>query len=257
MMTPVLRVENLQVHLSRQTEPLLGPLSLQCDASECLGLVGESGSGKSLTALALLGLLPPGLQASGRLQLFGNDIAFNSPQHLALLGHAIAWMPQDASAALHPLRTVGDQLCESIGVLQKLAAADAKKAALALLQQLELPEPEQLQHRYPHQLSGGQRQRVLLAIALAGNPKILIADEPTSALDPRLAREALELLDSLRQKLQLGILLISHDLPLLGAYAQRVMVFRCPVALVALKAIAWVLAGERHHDAIARDFRND
>ncbi len=225
-MTPILRVENLQVHLSRQTEPLLGPLSLQCAESECLGLVGESGSGKSLTALSLLGLLPPGLHVSGKLQLFGEAIVFNSPQHIALLGRAIAWMPQDASAALHPLRTVGDQLCESIGVLQKINSTEAKKAALQLFAQLELPEPEQLQHRYPHQLSGGQRQRVILAIALAGNPKILIADEPTSALDPRLAREALELLDSLRKKLQLAIVLISHDLPLLGAYAQRVMVLK-------------------------------
>ncbi len=225
-MTPVFRVENLQVHLSKQTEPLLGPLSLQCAESECLGLVGESGSGKSLTALSLLGLLPPGLHVSGRLQLFGEAIIFNSPQHIALLGRDIAWMPQDASAALHPLRTVGDQLCESIHVLQKINSTDAKKAALQLLSLLELPEPEQLQHRYPHQLSGGQRQRVLLAIALAGKPKILIADEPTSALDPRLAREALELLDSLRKKLQLAILLISHDLPLLSAYAQRVMVLQ-------------------------------
>jgi peptide/nickel transport system ATP-binding protein len=225
-MTPVFCVENLQVHLSKQTEPLLGPLSLQCAESECLGLVGESGSGKSLTALSLLGLLPPGLHVSGKLQLFGEEIIFNSPQHIALLGRAIAWMPQDASAALHPLRTVGDQLCESIQVLQKINANEVKKAALDLFRQLELPEPEQLQHRYPHQLSGGQRQRVLLAIALAGKPKILIADEPTSALDPRLAREALELLDSLRKKLQLAILLISHDLPLLGAYAQRVMVLQ-------------------------------
>jgi len=225
-MTPVFSVENLQVHLAKQSEPLLGPLSLQCAQSECLGLVGESGSGKSLTALSLLGLLPPGLQSSGHLQFFGEDIVFNSPRHLALLGHAIAWMPQDASAALHPLRTVGDQLCESIKVLQKIPAGEAKKAALHLFAQLELPEPEQLQHRYPHQLSGGQRQRVLLAIALAGKPKILIADEPTSALDPRLAREALELLDSLRRKLQLAILLISHDLPLLGAYAQRVTVLQ-------------------------------
>ena len=226
-MTPVsFRVENLQVHLSKKTEPLLGPLSLQCAESECLGLVGESGSGKSLTALSLLGLLPPGLHVSGKLQFFGEAIIFNSPQHIALLGRTIAWMPQDASAALHPLRTVGDQLCESIHVLQKINSADAQKAALQLLSVLELPEPEHLQHRYPHQLSGGQRQRVLLAIALAGKPKILIADEPTSALDPRLAREALELLDSLRKNLQLAILLISHDLPLLSAYAQRVMVLQ-------------------------------
>lgn len=225
-MTPVFSVENLRVHLANAAEPLLGPLSLQCGESECLGLVGESGSGKSLTALSLLGLLPPGLKASGRLQLFGEEIVFDSAQHRALLGHAIAWMPQDASAALHPMRTIGDQLCESIRVLQKINSAAAKNAALDLLRQLELPEPELLQHRYPHQLSGGQRQRVLLAIALAGKQKILIADEPTSALDPRLAREALELLDSLRQKLQLAILLISHDLPLLGAYAQRVLVLQ-------------------------------
>ena len=225
-MTPVLQVDNLQVHLSKQNEPLLGPLSLQCDESECLGLVGESGSGKSLTALSLLGLLPPGLRASGRLQLFGKEIIFDSPQHQALLGRAIAWMPQDASAALHPLRTVGDQLCEAISVLQKLDAKASRKAALHLFTQLELPEPQLLLHRYPHQLSGGQRQRVILSIALAGNPQILIADEPTSALDPRLAREALDLLESLRKKLKLAILLISHDLPLLGAYAQRVMVLK-------------------------------
>lgn len=225
-MTPVLQVTNLQVHLSKHAEPLLGPLSFQCEQSECLGLVGESGSGKSLTALSLLGLLPPGLRASGRLQFFGEEIVFDSPQHRALLGHAIAWMPQDASAALHPLRTVGDQLCEAIGVLQKLDAKTSRNAALHLFTQLELPEPELLLHRFPHQLSGGQRQRVLLAIALAGNPKLLIADEPTSALDPRLAREALELLESLRKKLKLAILLISHDLPLLGSYARRVMVLQ-------------------------------
>ncbi|MGH8051045.1 MAG: dipeptide ABC transporter ATP-binding protein [Arenimonas sp.] len=225
-MSAAFRVEKLQVHLSNKPEPLLGPLSFECAESECLGLVGESGSGKSLTALSLLGLLPPGLRATGGLQLFGEDIVFNSTKHLALLGREIAWMPQDASAALHPLRTVGDQLGEAIRVLQKISASQAKNAALALFRQLELPEPELLQQRYPHQLSGGQRQRVLLAIALAGKPKILIADEPTSALDPRLAREALELLDALRQKLQLAILLISHDLPLLGNYAQRVMVLQ-------------------------------
>ena len=244
-MTPVFQVESLQVHLKHQSEPLLGPLSFHCDESECLGLVGESGSGKSLTALSLLGLLPPGLRASGRLQLFGEDIVFDSPRHRALLGHAIAWMPQDASAALHPLRTVGDQLCESIGVLQKLDAKSSRNAALHLFAQFELPDPEILLHRYPHQLSGGQRQRVLLAIALAGKPKILIADEPTSALDPRLAREALELLESLRKKLQLAILLISHDLPLLGAYAQRVMVLQRG-KVVETGSVARIFANAEH-----------
>jgi peptide/nickel transport system ATP-binding protein len=224
--TAVFSVEHLQVHLARRDEPLLGPVSLSCDKGECLGLVGESGSGKSLTALSLLGLLPPGLRASGELRLFGESMAFNSPEHLQLLGHTIAWMPQDASAALHPLRTVGDQLLESICVLQKISRPEARTELLHLFTQLELPEPATLQHRYPHQLSGGQRQRVLLALALAGKPKILIADEPTSALDPRLAREALELLDKLRTTLQLAIVLISHDLPLLANYAQRVCVLQ-------------------------------
>ncbi len=225
-MSAMFSVEHLQVHLAQRAEPLLGPLSLSCDQSECLGLVGESGSGKSLTALSLLGLLPPGLQASGQLHLFGKSMAFNSSEHLQLLGHTIAWMPQDASAALHPLRTVGKQLLESIRVLQKIPQAAAQKEMLQLFTQLELPEPETLQHRYPHQLSGGQRQRVLLALALAGKPKILIADEPTSALDPRLAREVLELLNHLRSTMQLAILFISHDLPLLGNYAQRVCVLQ-------------------------------
>jgi peptide/nickel transport system ATP-binding protein len=217
---------DVAVHLQGRETPLLGPISLQCAAGECLGLVGESGSGKSLTALSLLGLLPAGLHASGILNIDGRPIPFNSSQHQALLGRVMAWVPQDPSAYLHPLRSVGDQVCESIRVLRGVNKADAIRMTHQLFSQLELPEPVHLYHRYPHQLSGGQRQRVLFALALAGNPKILIADEPTSALDPRLAREALELLKRLQREFNLAVLLISHDLPLLHDYAQRVMVLQ-------------------------------
>jgi ABC-type glutathione transport system ATPase component len=138
----------------------------------------------------------------------------------------MAWLPQDPLASLHPLRRVGNQLCESLRALRGLSASAAQSAALTLFTQLELPEPSALLRRYPHQLSGGQRQRVSLALALAGEPALLIADEPTSALDSRLAKEMLELLDRLRRERGLSLLLISHDLPMVGAYAQRVLILQ-------------------------------
>ena len=219
-------VTGLEVRLSGREAPLLGRLDLRLDAGDCLGLVGESGSGKSLTALALLDLLPPGLTACGELQWGGLRAAIGSPAHRALRGRRIAWMPQDALASLHPLRRIGAQLIESLRALRGFDAAAARAQAIALLEQLELPTPAQLLARYPHQLSGGQRQRVNLALALAGDAQLLVADEPTSALDPRLAREMLDLLDRLRRERGLSLLLISHDLPLVGRYAQRVMILR-------------------------------
>ena len=223
-MTPRLAIEGLQVQAGARR--LLGPIDLDLRAGECLGLVGESGSGKSLTVLSLLGLLPPGLQATGTLRHDGRAVAIDSPGHRALRGRSIAWMPQDPQASLHPLRTVGSQLCESLRALRGLAAAAARREATALFERLQLPEPSTLLDRHPHQLSGGQRQRVLLALALAGAPQVLLADEPTSALDPRLARETLDLIDRLRRELGLAVLLVSHDLPLVAAYAQRVAILR-------------------------------
>jgi ABC-type glutathione transport system ATPase component len=222
--TPRLSLEGLQVLAGART--LLGPLDLDLRAGECLGLVGESGSGKSLTVLSLLGLLPPGLAASGTLRLDGRAITLDSPEHRALRGRAVAWMPQDPQASLHPLRTVGSQLCESLRALRGFDVAAAKREAVALFERLQLPDPTLLLERHPHQLSGGQRQRALLALALAGAPQVLLADEPTSALDPRLARETLGLLDRLRRELRLSVLLVSHDLPLVAAYAQRVAILR-------------------------------
>ena len=244
-MSDLLCISDLQVFQASQCSPLLGPLNLQVADRDYLGLVGESGSGKSLTALALMGLLPPGLRATGQLRFAGKPVSLLSAEHLALRGRALAWMPQDPQSSLHPLHSVGAQLIESLRVLRGLSRRDAAFEALQLFQQMELPTPEALLHRYPHQLSGGQRQRVGLALALAGNPRVLLADEPTSALDPRLANEMLALLDRLRGERGLAIVLISHDLPLIGRYARQVAILQRG-QLVETGATSAVFADARH-----------
>ncbi len=221
-MSAAFALRGLYVHAGNTC--LLGPLDLELAAGECLGLVGESGSGKSLTVLALLGLLPPGLRAEGELRVDERAVALGSPGHHALRGRTVAWMPQDPQASLHPLRPVGIPLVESLRHLRGLSKAQAQREAGALFERLELPAA--LLARYPHQLSGGQRQRALLALALAGAPALLLADEPTSALDPRLSREALTLIERLRRELGLAVLLVSHDLAQVADFAQRVAVLQ-------------------------------
>ena len=200
---------------------LLGPLDLDLAPGRCLGVVGESGSGKSLTALSLLGLLPAGLRANGTLACDGVACALGSRAHAALRGRVLGWVPQDPLASLHPLRSVGAQLRETLRAHRR---PDAE--ARALLARVQLPDPDAALKRFPHQFSGGQRQRIAIALALCSGPKLLIADEPTSALDARIAREVLDLLDALRREDGLGLMLISHDLPLVGAYADEVLVLR-------------------------------
>ena len=215
----MLSLRRLEVHVGNRR--LLGPLDLDLLPGQCLGVVGESGSGKSLTALSLLGLLPSGLRASGELVHDGIDIALNTRSHAALRGRVIGWVPQDPLAALHPLRTVGAQLVETLRV-----HGQPDTEARALLERVQLPEPAASLRRFPHQFSGGQRQRIAIALALCSRPKYLIADEPTSALDARIARDVLDLLDALRREDGLGLMLISHDLPLVGAYAEHVLVLQ-------------------------------
>jgi peptide/nickel transport system ATP-binding protein len=210
---------------------LLHGLDLDLHGGECVGLVGESGSGKSLTALALLGLLPAGLRASGDLLHEGRGIELGSKQHAALRGRVLGWVPQDPLAALHPLRTVGAQLRETLRVLRGLGRAAAQAEAQQLFARVQLPDPGAALARYPHEFSGGQRQRIAIALALATQPRVLIADEPTSALDACIARDILDLLDALRREDGLALLLISHDLPLVGAYAQRLLVLQRGVAV--------------------------
>jgi ABC-type glutathione transport system ATPase component len=215
----MLSLRQLEVHVA--TRRLLGPLDLDLLPGQCLGVVGESGSGKSLTALSLLGLLPSGLRASGVLTHDGADIAMASRAHAALRGRVLGWVPQDPLAALHPLRTIGAQLVETLR-----AHGQPDTQARALLERVQLPEPDAALRRFPHQFSGGQRQRIAIALALCSRPRYLIADEPTSALDARIAREVLDLLDTLRREDGLGLMLISHDLPLVGAYAEHVLVLQ-------------------------------
>ena len=219
-----IELDSLRVHAGERE--LLRGLSLPLRGGECVGLVGESGSGKSLTALALLHLLPPGLKAQAGLRVDDQQVLFGSAAHAALRGRVFGLVPQDPLAALHPLRTVGAQLVETLAVARGFARDAAREQATELLRRVQLPDPAQALSRYPHQFSGGQRQRIAIALALATQPRVLIADEPTSALDARIAREILDLLDDLRREQGLALLLISHDLPLVGAYAQRLLVLR-------------------------------
>jgi ABC-type glutathione transport system ATPase component len=218
-----LGLRQLMVHAGARR--LLGPLDLELAPGRCLGVVGESGSGKSLTALALLGLLPAGLQAAGEVLRDGGEAiplgARIAPAHAALRGRVLGWVPQDPLASLHPLRTVGAQLRETLR-----AHGRPDREARELLARVHLPDPGAALARCPHQFSGGQRQRIAIALALCSGPRYLIADEPTSALDARIAREVLDLLDTLRREDGLGLMLISHDLPLVGAYADDVLVLR-------------------------------
>jgi len=222
----LLSLQGLCVGIHAGARRLLGPIDLELRAGQCLGVVGESGSGKSLTALSLLGLLPPGLHAQGALRVDGETVALGGAAHARLRGRRLAWVPQDPLAALHPLRRVGAQLVETLRAVRGLGAAAAQAQAQALFERVQLPEPAAALQRYPHQFSGGQRQRIAIALALATAPQALIADEPTSALDARIARDILDLLDRLRREDGLALLLISHDLPLVGAYAQQLLVLQ-------------------------------
>lgn len=224
---------------------LVGPLDLRLAAGECVALVGESGSGKSLSTLALLDLLPPGLSAGGSLRVQGRALPLGGPAHAALRGRCIGWVPQDPLAALHPLRRVGVQVAETLQVVAGLDRRAARRRVLDLFEEVHLPDAAAMARRHPHELSGGQRQRVLVALALAAGPSLLLADEPTSALDPALAEEVLELLGRLRAERGLGLLLVSHDLGQVARHADRVMVLR-EGAVVESGPTGELLAAPRH-----------
>ncbi|MGW9113053.1 ATP-binding cassette domain-containing protein [Microbacterium sp. NPDC055683] len=185
-----------------------------------LGLIGESGSGKSLTALAVLGLLPDGATATGSVRWNGTEILGMADRDLARLrGDEIGMVFQEPQTALNPIRTVGRQIAESVRIHRGAGRREAARIAVAEAARVALPDPERLVARYPHQLSGGQRQRVALAMALACRPRLLIADEPTTALDVTIQAEVLRLLLSLVAEDGMALVFITHDLAVLSQVA--------------------------------------
>jgi len=190
-----------------------------------VGLIGESGSGKSLTALAILGLLPDGARASGSVRWNGREILNLPDRELARLrGDDIGIVFQEPRTALNPIRTVGRQIGESVRIHEGVSRREALQRAVAEAERVALPDPERIVSRYPHQLSGGQRQRVAIAMALACRPRLLIADEPTTALDVTIQAGILSLLRSLVQDAGMSLVFITHDLAVLAQVATHAVV---------------------------------
>lgn len=224
----LLSIDNLTVAFPTEDGPAfaINHLSLQIKAGEVLGLVGESGCGKSMTSLAILRLIPsPGYIASG-------DISFKDQNLLVLpndgmrkiRGSQIALIPQDPLTSLNPVYTIGDQIMEVLELHQHLSKDAARKRAIALLDQVRIPNAKERINDYPHQFSGGMRQRVMIAMALSCTPALLIADEPTTALDVTVQAQILELLREIRKEHQTAILLITHDLGVVAEMCEEVAV---------------------------------
>src|SRR5262245_61918711 len=201
-------------------------VSFYLDRGELLGLVGESGCGKSMTALSIMRLIAaPGKIAEGEILFEGRDLLKLSNREMRdVRGNDIAMIFQDPMTSLNPVFTVGEQIAEALRLHRNLSRKDARAAAVAAMREVAIPDPELRADDYPHQLSGGMRQRVMIAMALACDPKLLIADEPTTALDVTIQAQILELLNHLRQTRDLAVLLITHDLGVVAEVADRVCV---------------------------------
>lgn len=199
-------------------------VSFSVGASRLVGLIGESGSGKTMTALAIIGLLPPGAVVGGTLRLAGEDLlSASSQRRRRVRGHEIGMIFQDALSALNPVERVGKQVGEILHRSGQSRAA-ARSAAVELLGRVGIPDPARTVDRYPHELSGGMRQRVLIAMVLAGRPKLILADEPTTALDVTVQGRILDLLARLRAEESLSVVLVSHDLRVIAHHADSVVV---------------------------------
>ncbi len=227
MTNPLLEVRDLRVGLDTARGPAdaLRGVSFSLGSGETLGLIGESGCGKSMTALALMGLLPQGARVSGSVVLAGQELLGRDEALLSRLrGNRMAMVFQEPMTSLNPLHTVGAQVAEPLRVHQAMPRSAARAEALRLLNRVQLPQAAQRLDAYPHQLSGGQRQRVGLAMALACGPDLLIADEPTTALDVTIQGEILDLIAELVRERAMALLLISHDLGVMARSCTRLLV---------------------------------
>jgi oligopeptide/dipeptide ABC transporter ATP-binding protein len=225
---PLLALRDLSVGLrtSSGVVPLVRGVSLDVQPGERVGLVGESGSGKSLTLLAIMGLLasPPLVVTGGSARLGGTEV-LGAPDRVlrGLRGSEVAMIYQDPMTSLDPVQRIGTQIAEGLRAHGASREA-ARERTLAALAEAQLPDPPRLARRYPHELSGGMRQRAMIAAALAGNPRLLLADEPTTALDVTIQREILALIVRLQQARNLAVLWVTHDLGVAAQFVQRLAV---------------------------------
>jgi len=224
MTMALLEVEDLSVEFGRFRA--VDSVSLRVEAGEVVGIVGESGSGKSVTALALMGLIDePGRVTAERLSFDGRDLrTMPVAERRALMGRDIAMIFQDPMSSLNPCFTVEYQLTETLRIHEGGTRRALRARALDLLRDVEIPDAQRRLDAYPHQLSGGMSQRVMVAMAIACNPRLLIADEPTTALDVTIQAQMLALLLKLQRERGMGLMLITHDLGVIAEVAQRVMV---------------------------------
>src|ERR1700722_11213170 len=227
-MAPVLDIQNLSTHikLTSSVVQAVGNIDMQIDAGETLGVVGESGCGKSMTGLSIMGLLPPGGSiVGGSIKLDGRELVGLRPEEMRQVrGNDIAMIFQDPLTSLDPTKTIGYQVAEPVRLHRGVTRAEALDRAVEVLNLVGLPRPKERLGDYPHQLSGGLRQRVMIAMALANEPKLLIADEPTTALDVTIQAQILALLRDLRERLGMAMLLITHDMGVIAGHADRVNV---------------------------------
>ena len=238
----LLSVGNLRVVFGSEGGelPAVDDVGFEVAEGEVLGIVGESGSGKSVTALSIMGLLPkpPARVASGSIKFQGAELLELSEREMQRVrGPGIGMVFQEPMTSLNPVFPIGDQLMETVRVHERVGKVAQRERAIAMLTKVGIAEPARRLRDYPHQLSGGMRQRVMIAMALACNPKLLIADEPTTALDVTIQQQILELLLDLREELGMGIIIITHNMGVVAEMADRVIVMyagriveRAPVA---------------------------
>jgi peptide/nickel transport system ATP-binding protein len=225
--TPLLAVENLRVRFHTPTRIVEAVRGLSFTLGrEKLAIVGESGSGKSMTGRAILDLVPwPGEVSADRMEFRGQDMmSLDRHGRRAIRGKRISMVMQDPKFSLNPVMTVGQQIGEAYRVHTKASRAEARERALAMLEAVQIREPSRVHDLYPHEVSGGMGQRVMIAMMLIGEPDILIADEPTSALDVTVQAQVLDILERLVTDRGMGLIFISHDLPLVASFCDRVVV---------------------------------
>src|SRR5512132_3282978 len=227
-MSHLLEIKNLETQFPTRAGLVraVNGVSFHIDSGELLGVVGESGCGKSITALSIMRLIsPPGKIVGGEIFFDGkNLLKLSEPEMRQIRGDDIAMIFQDPMTSLNPVFTVGEQIAEALRLHRRLSRKEARAGAIEAMREVSIPDPALRADDYPHQLSGGMRQRVMIAMALACDPKVLIADEPTTALDVTIQAQILDILARLRETRSLSVLLITHDLGVVAETCERAVV---------------------------------